>query len=841
VSVCEQKQRKRDLQNGVHKFNLKPKRGLEHLRQGGFVNEKPQSVAELFNNGDFLGLDKTAIGDFLGEDKDFNKNVLESLIASLGFASAELDAALRSFLALFRLPGEAQKISRILELFAEKYCQDNPGKFSHPDCAFVLSFSLIMLQTDLHNPGVKKKMSKDDFINNNRKIDDGKDLDRSYLESLYDSIATNPMSLKEDEDAKSKLDSKAAQNSEARTKLFQKESKALAARSLELMAQRSVRRRSSVYVCARSPEHARPFFEVVCWPVLATLSVLLDMHDEQDIIKECMEGFKHCVRIAVHFEMQSQRDAIVASLAKFTYLTTIKEIKQKNLDCTKALLAIGISEGNGLGPAWKDVLHCVSQLERLQIIGDKSRQDHQYFEAEEAYGAAKSAGTPAGQALKRRATGNGMSAMVTMTAEDQQIELVNSESVAARIDKSQVEHIFERSQRLDSRAIVHFVTALKGVSKMELEIVKQPRIFALQKLVEVAMCNMSRPREVWLPIWDVLSRHFVDVAANHPNVRVGMYAIDSMKQLAKSFLEDDQLCASNLQVEFLKPFEVVMTKDRASREVRELIVSSISIVFTRIQNVRSGWKIVFNILRAAVQEPGNEAAPESAFNIMERVIEISWDFFVENFGDGVRALDAFASQGNLDIAMKATVYLQKAAQCLVSDKRLQREGSPAAGLRAVEDAADHPADTDNPLVAHWFLILRALSRLVGDPRPSLRGAGLTGVVHCLRDHGLVAFDEEMWRMVFKGVIKPLFEDVHQQLKEGDATLEKVLAEVVLRNVKELPPKRFARCMPEIFPLLSKLVSVGSAEVRQVVQDILLEQVQPLLTQAAPVTAEANGR
>ncbi|CAK0821340.1 unnamed protein product, partial [Prorocentrum cordatum] len=104
----------------------------------------------------------------------------------------------------------AQKISRILELFAEKYCQDNPGKFSHPDCAFVLSFSLIMLQTDLHNPGVKKKMSKDDFINNNRKIDDGKDLDRSYLESLYDSIATNPMSLKEDEDAKSKLDSKAA-------------------------------------------------------------------------------------------------------------------------------------------------------------------------------------------------------------------------------------------------------------------------------------------------------------------------------------------------------------------------------------------------------------------------------------------------------------------------------------------------------------------------------------------------------------------------------------------------------------------------------------------------------
>jgi len=262
LSVCEQKQRKRDLQNGIHKFNLKPKRGIEHLRQGGFVNEHPQSMAELFKNVD-LGLDKTAIGDFLGEDKPFNMKVLDALIAGLAFAGSELDAALRAFLALFRLPGEAQKISRMMEKFAEKYCQDNPGKFSNTDCAFVLSFSLIMLQTDLHNPGVKHKMTKDQFVTNNRGIDNGKNLERDYLESLYDSVAANPMSLKEDEEAKSKLESQAAQSLEARARLFQKESKVIVSRSLELMAQRSLRRRSAVYVHAERPEHARPLFEVL--------------------------------------------------------------------------------------------------------------------------------------------------------------------------------------------------------------------------------------------------------------------------------------------------------------------------------------------------------------------------------------------------------------------------------------------------------------------------------------------------------------------------------------------------------------------------------------------------
>ena len=35
----------------------------------------------------------------------------------------------RDFLWSFRLPGEAQKIDRMMEAFAEQYCTKNPGKF----------------------------------------------------------------------------------------------------------------------------------------------------------------------------------------------------------------------------------------------------------------------------------------------------------------------------------------------------------------------------------------------------------------------------------------------------------------------------------------------------------------------------------------------------------------------------------------------------------------------------------------------------------------------------------------------------------------------------------------
>jgi len=60
--------------------------------------------------------------------------------------------------------GEAQKIDRIMERFAERYCKDNPDVFQTSDGAYLLSFALIMLNTDAHNPMADKKLILEDFV-----------------------------------------------------------------------------------------------------------------------------------------------------------------------------------------------------------------------------------------------------------------------------------------------------------------------------------------------------------------------------------------------------------------------------------------------------------------------------------------------------------------------------------------------------------------------------------------------------------------------------------------------------------------------------------------------------
>lgn len=87
----------------------------------------------------------------------------------------------RQFLWSFRLPGEAQKIDRMMECFAQRYCQLNPDIFTNADTCYVLSFAIIMLNTSLHNPSVKDKPAPEQFVAMNRGINNGGDLPHELL------------------------------------------------------------------------------------------------------------------------------------------------------------------------------------------------------------------------------------------------------------------------------------------------------------------------------------------------------------------------------------------------------------------------------------------------------------------------------------------------------------------------------------------------------------------------------------------------------------------------------------------------------------------------------------
>ncbi|XP_042249961.1 cytohesin-2-like [Thunnus maccoyii] len=189
--------RNRGFLHGKKKFNMDPTKGVRYLVENSLLEWRAESVAEFLYKEE--GLNKTAIGNFLGERKDMHLDVLKAFVGLHEFSDLNLVQALRQFLWSFRLPGEAQKIDRMMEAFATRYCDCNPGVFQSTDTCYILSFAVIMLNTSLHNPNVKDKPSLQRFVAMNRGINNGEDLPTELLTNLYSSIRNEPFKIPEDD------------------------------------------------------------------------------------------------------------------------------------------------------------------------------------------------------------------------------------------------------------------------------------------------------------------------------------------------------------------------------------------------------------------------------------------------------------------------------------------------------------------------------------------------------------------------------------------------------------------------------------------------------------------
>ena len=140
----------------------------------------------------------------------FSQAVLKSYMRSFAFFEDPMDMAIRKLLMRVELPRETQQIDRLLEKFADRYHECNPGIFcssgrSKPprgggcedveanvliEQAYFIAFSLLILQTDAFNKNNKHKMQRHDYIKNTHEHGEG--ISEDILSCFYDNICYTP-------------------------------------------------------------------------------------------------------------------------------------------------------------------------------------------------------------------------------------------------------------------------------------------------------------------------------------------------------------------------------------------------------------------------------------------------------------------------------------------------------------------------------------------------------------------------------------------------------------------------------------------------------------------------
>jgi brefeldin A-inhibited guanine nucleotide-exchange protein len=702
------------------------------------------------------------VGDFLGDREPFALAVMHAYVDALDFAALPFDAAIRAFLDGFRLPGEAQKIDRLMEKFAARYVACCPGAFKSADVAYVLAYSVIMLNTDAHNAQVKVKMSKEGFLRNNRGINDGGDLDAEFLGSLYDRIVGDEIRMHGEAAAAGGAAAGAAAAAaggwlDGLAALLPGRARAAAAGPDDEALRRAAARlaeaaRGAAFFEARAPEAARPLLEAAWAPALGAFSVVFEAEDDERFVARALDGLVFSAALSARLGVPVIQAAFVSSLAGLTSLHAPAAMRPKHAQALRALLAVAARGGDLLGPAgWLEVLRCASRFELLRQLGDGTPSDASLFAPDKgAAGGAENGRRGAPPPPPPPPPASGVADMGLQASGRGAAPA--PPAVLAGVPEAELAALFEGSARLGAEGAVDFVTALCAVAREELAPGGAPRVYALAKIVEAAHHNMGRIRLVWSRIWAVLGTFFAE-AGCHASLPVAMHAVDALRQLAAKFLERDELAAFNFQCDFLRPF-VALARRSPAPEVRELVVRCVSqLVLARVGAIRSGWRAVFMVFAAAADDPAPHVT-RLAFDTMERAVREHFAHIAAAeagaFTDCVNCLVAFAGNPHLlDVALNAVAFLRFCAL------ELAEGGGPGGG------------DAEESQHA-WFPLLAGLGELAADPRPEVRRAALGVLFDILALHG-AAFPPRLWARVADSVLLPMFDGVQFDAGNGNGS------------------------------------------------------------------------
>ncbi|XP_023776856.1 brefeldin A-inhibited guanine nucleotide-exchange protein 1 [Cyanistes caeruleus] len=738
------KQQKEIIEQGIDLFNKKPKRGIQYLQEQGMLGTTPEDIAQFLHQEERL--DSTQVGEFLGDNDKFNKEVMYAYVDQHDFSGKDFVSALRMFLEGFRLPGEAQKIDRLMEKFAARYLECNQGQtlFASADTAYVLAYSIIMLTTDLHSPQVKNKMTKEQYIKMNRGINDSKDLPEEYLSAIYNEIAGKKISMKETKELTipTKSSKQSVASEKQRRLLYNLEMEQMAKTAKALME--AVSHVQAPFTSATHLEHVRPMFKLAWTPFLAAFSVGLQDCDDTEVASLCLEGIRCAIRIACIFNIQLERDAYVQALARFTLLTVssgITEMKQKNIDTIKTLITVAHTDGNYLGNSWHEILKCISQLELAQLIGTGVKPRYISGTVRGREGSFTGTKDQAPDEFVGLGLVGGNVDWKQIASIQESIGETSSQSVVVAVDR-----IFTGSTRLDGNAIVDFVRWLCAVSMDELLSATHPRMFSLQKIVEISYYNMGRIRLQWSRIWEVIGDHFNKVGCN-PNEDVAIFAVDSLRQLSMKFLEKGELANFRFQKDFLRPFEHIMKRNR-SPTIRDMVVRCIAqMVNSQAANIRSGWKNIFSVFHLAASDQ-DESIVELAFqttgHIVTIVFEKHFPATIDSFQDAVKCLSEFACNAAFpDTSMEAIRLIRHCAK-YVSDR-------PQAFKEYTSDDMN-VAPEDRVWVRGWFPILFELSCIINRCKLDVRTRGLTVMFEIMKTYGHT-YEKHWWQDLFRIVFR----------------------------------------------------------------------------------------
>ena len=523
------------------------------------------------------------VGDYLCSGKDFNKKALTYFINSFDFANQNLLEAMRVLFYELPLSGEAQVIDRVVQTFGEKFHKQNPHELKNPDFCYYLAFSILQLNTDLHRSEVENKMTLKQFIDQLNLSTGNERIDPKYLENIYNTIAIDPLVIP---------GQKLSGSNKNKKELIQEEKKNIMESTFYQLNTLTNISSNYNYVMGVDNDDIRNLLESSWSNFFSTYSILLAETTDGDIIKYIFLMARTCGILKLNTAVEAYINAIIG----ITNINDNREIK--NAELIENLITFIRINGQYIRTGWNIILETISKIDYYLNTDKESIKDD----------------------LKHKSTMKNLEKEIS-------INLQKKDILSKHITDMIYDGIFSKTNTFDEETIINFVTCLCAISKSELTEYYHKRVFSLVKLSEVADFNIFRIQVEWVKIWKLIGEHFVYVITHIVEQNIWQNALDNLKQIIGKLLLKKDLSIYNFQMDFFKPFIIIFKQTKGIPERGQFLINYIYFIVGQYgQNIHSGWIVIFNILKEALQR--ND--PKMNELVLQTLQKISEESFMIN-------------------------------------------------------------------------------------------------------------------------------------------------------------------------------------------------------------------
>ncbi|CAB4067004.1 Protein MON2 homolog [Lepeophtheirus salmonis] len=269
-------------------------------------------------------------------------------------------------------------------------------------------------------------------------------------------------------------------------------------------------------------------------------------------------------------------------------------LTSKNLQCMRAILSVAHCHGNLLGTSWHIILTSLQHL--VWILGLKPV----------ANGGALSSTSPTNSSTSTNVE-NSSSVITTAVMAD------------LPVLSNMVTRLFESSCDLSDESVNHLIEALCVLSEESMELAtlnREPSLFAVAKLLETALVNLTRLDVIWRPI----TNHLL-LVCQHPHLRMRQWGSEALTFLCKQSLQQDYdppiNDSSKLQTLLLSPlFELCAIPFPDVRQKQ--LDTVLHIIHTSGEALKDGWPVILNII-GSLDESHSDILIRNSFQCIQLI------------------------------------------------------------------------------------------------------------------------------------------------------------------------------------------------------------------------------